>query len=600
MIDRQAGSFRVHLSSRGGVILLSILAVCYYAVYWRSGLMLSGEEGVAAVVAQRLNCGERPIVDMFLGYNVGWFYPVAWIFKLFGTNYLLMRCWFFTLAILSGLAAFAAILRVTQSTLTAFLSALAVILMPGVIGRNYMGLLGLSGMLAILCVFIVIPKSPLSRFLWMAGAGILISFAWLIRIDIGFFQTILFFLTLLLFLTKPEPGIEARLRHSALASVLLIVVFLSIQIPVYRYAVQRGFGPQYAAQYWIWPAMIRDGVHQLSDALQKTQFRKKFDPPTEGVVTGVPTSVQAPVSPHVGDLKDKTKEENSVSYNPTSLKRPPLEIIFKGKDFKERLFAVLIYMPLPVSLLFSIWGLCLVLRSFVNREPNLWRSGGTLLVSTGSALVLFPQYFFWRPDMVHLAEFMVPFMVALTTGLFLAAECWNKSRGVTRACLFLIMCLASLNLGSYLLKGWQTDGSGSIAASRRRHLDFSALNGIRVKLNSQELSRDTLLRNTILAHSKPGEFVLCYPYFPMVNFMTDRPSCEYNLYADNALPPRQFFAQAKANMESHHPAVIVIGTGKINDTESSRFVNWASETYGYIRQHYRLVASDNDIEIYVP
>ena len=44
---------------------------------WRCGLMLSGEEGVAAVAAQRLNAGELPIVHTFLGYNVGWFYPIA-------------------------------------------------------------------------------------------------------------------------------------------------------------------------------------------------------------------------------------------------------------------------------------------------------------------------------------------------------------------------------------------------------------------------------------------------------------------------------------------------------------------------------------------
>jgi len=45
--------------------------------------------------------------------------------------------------------------------------------------------------------------------------------------------------------------------------------------------------------------------------------------------------------------------------------------------------------------------------------------------------------------------------------------------------------------------------------------------------------------------------------------------------------------------------VIVIGTGKVNDTESSRFPNWASKTYNYIKEHCTLVASDDEIEIYV-
>jgi hypothetical protein len=160
------------------------------------------------------------------------------------------------------------------------------------------------------------------------------------------------------------------------------------------------------------------------------------------------------------------------------------------------------------------------------------------------------------------------------------------------------MLPAALDLGLYAIKGWQTDSAGSIAASRKRHLEFAGLNGVRVKLNPQELTRNTLLRDAILSHSKPGDYVVCYPYFPMVNFMTDRPSYEYNLYSDNALPSRQFFDQAKLNIERFHPAVIVIGTGKVNDTESSRFQNWASETYAYIKEHCTLVASDEEVEIY--
>jgi hypothetical protein len=86
----------------------------------------------------------------------------------------------------------------------------------------------------------------------------------------------------------------------------------------------------------------------------------------------------------------------------------------------------------------------------------------------------------------------------------------------------------------------------------------------------------------------------------MVNFMTDRPSYEYNLYSDNAIPAEQFFDQAKANFERYQPAVIVIGTGKVNDTESSRFQNWASKTYAFIKERYELVASDSELEIYKP
>jgi hypothetical protein len=582
-----------------GVVLLAVAALCYYAFYWRCGLLLSGEEGIAAVVAQRLNAGERPIVDTFLGYNVGWFYPIAWLFKLAGPNYLILRTYFFLLGILSGLTTYLTIRLVTRKGLIAAGTGLLVILMPGVIGRNYMGLLGILGMLTILGVFLIPSHKRLARplqLLWMIAAGVSISLAWLIRIDLGFFQSILFLLTALLYLLKPESGFLRRLGSAAIAILILIGTFLAIQGPVYRDAIQRGFGPQFAQQYWVWPSMIRSSACQLVRQLTKPRNAPPITPEHSAISNESPSAQTSPSPAPVSH--EENDSSSSVSYNDVSLKRPPLSNILHAPKFKDRVFALLIYLPVPVALLFIGWGLFFILSSWISRNVGCWQSGGILLVSTGSALVLFPQYFFWRPDMVHLAEFMVPFMVTLVIGLWLATSAWRNSTSGKRVLLVLIMLPAALDLGLYAIKGWQTDSAGSIAASRKRHLEFAGLNGVRVKLNPQELTRNTLLRDAILSHSKPGDYVVCYPYFPMVNFMTDRPSYEYNLYSDNALPSRQFFDQAKLNIERFHPAVIVIGTGKVNDTESSRFQNWASETYAYIKEHCTLIASDEEVEIY--
>ena len=582
-----------------GVLFLVVAALCYYAFYWRCGLLLSGEEGIAAVVAQRLNAGERPIVDTFLGYNVGWFYPIAWLFKLAGPNYLILRTYFFLLGILSGLTTYLTIRLVTRKGLIAAGTGLLVILMPGVIGRNYMGLLGILGMLTILGVFLIPSHKRLAhplQLLWMIAAGVSISLAWLIRIDLGFFQSILFLLTALLYLLKPEPGFLRRLGSAAIAILILIGTFLAIQGPVYRDAIQRGFGPQFAQQYWVWPSMIRSSACQLVRQLTKPRNAPPITPDHSAISNESPSAQTSPSPAPVSH--EENDSSSSVSYNDVSLKRPPLSNILHAPKFKDRVFALLIYLPVPVALLFIGWGLFFILSSWISRSVGCWQSGGILLVSTGSALVLFPQYFFWRPDMVHLAEFMVPFMVTLVIGLWLATSAWRNSTSGKRVLLVLIMLPAALDLGLYAIKGWQTDSAGSIAASRKRHLEFAGLNGVRVKLNPQELTRNTLLRDAILSHSKPGDYVVCYPYFPMVNFMTDRPSYEYNLYSDNALPSRQFFDQAKLNIERFHPAVIVIGTGKVNDTESSRFQNWASETYAFIKEHCTLIASDEEVEIY--
>ena len=59
----------------------------YYSLLLPQRPQFSGEGGTVAIVALRLLEGQRPIVDTFLGYNVMWFYPVAWLFKLTGPDY---------------------------------------------------------------------------------------------------------------------------------------------------------------------------------------------------------------------------------------------------------------------------------------------------------------------------------------------------------------------------------------------------------------------------------------------------------------------------------------------------------------------------------
>jgi hypothetical protein len=579
-------------------ILLLIAAFGYYALYWRSGLVLSGEEGVAAVVAERLNAGQKPIVDTFLGYNVGWFYPLSWIFRAAGPDYLLMRLYFFLLATLSGLTSFSILYGILRIRWVSFLGGLIVILLPGVIGRNAMGLLGLLGMYGIAGLFLLENRKLPSLLLRMVAAGLFIGLSWWIRIDVGFFQTVLFLLTALLFAIKPGEAAMRRLLLPLSAIAFLLAGVVSINGWAIADAYRGGFGRQLAEQYLIWPRMIRDGALQV---WKQTIPAQTAPTPREESPAGKPPqvpSVTPSVTPAEKPSAEKPSGETAASYNDTSLKRPSLGSLLREPKWKERLFPLLIWLPLPAAILITLWGFLLVLRSVVSGSPDPWRKGGTLLVTTGSALVLFPQYFFWRPDMVHLSEFMVPFMIALIVSLTFAVRSWKTSRILGRVCLSMVILAAGTDLALYVVKGWQTDGCGSIAASRRRHQEFSAPNGVRVKLNAEEFARDTLLRDLILSHSRPGEHVVCYPYFPMVNFMTERPSYEYNLYADNAIPPDLFHEQAVRNIEEHHPSVIVIGTGKVNATEASRFPNWASRTYAFIRERYDLSGTGEEIEIY--
>src|ERR1700748_2236478 len=100
--------------------LLLVIAVAYYATYALSGLDLGGEGGTTAVIAQRLLDGQRPFVDTFLGYNLLWFYPLVWLFQIFGPNFTVVRIFFFVLSIITSLLAYRTVRRVSGSAVLAF------------------------------------------------------------------------------------------------------------------------------------------------------------------------------------------------------------------------------------------------------------------------------------------------------------------------------------------------------------------------------------------------------------------------------------------------------------------------------------------------
>jgi hypothetical protein len=107
------------------------------------------------------------------------------------------------------------------------------------------------------------------------------------------------------------------------------------------------------------------------------------------------------------------------------------------------------------------------------------------------------------------------------------------------------------------------------------------------------------LYQTIMEHSKPGDYVVCFPYAPMINFMTNRPSYQYNLYVDNATRSEDFDRQAISEIEKYRPAVILVDDVAMNLTESSRFSVWAAPTLAYIRRHYAYIGTLLRNEVYV-
>ena len=592
--------FWVRLESalkRWGALVVAIFAVIYYSLYFRSGLNFSGEGGTVALVALRLLDGQRPIVDTFLGYNVMWFYPVAWLFNLVGPDYTALRLYFFGLCTLTGVLAFLIVRRVTGSGWFSILAALGPVLIPGMIFRNYMAFLAMLNMLVLLQAYVFEQPSRFRQIFWMVAAGISLGLTYLMRIDLGAFFTMITAGLIVLF-----PFGRRQLRRSlALAgggAFLALMMFCLVHAPFYMDAIKRGYAEAFTAQYTNWFAMVR--------FLATQQLAKRTPPPPP------PTAIASPTAEPPRPLPAPTANANTKAEPPPPaptkvkgdvdsdgyLQKRSLSDVIEARTFYDRIFALATYLPILVALLIIVPAVALLGVALARADFALKTSALVLLVTTGSALTLFPQYFFFRPDTPHLSEFMAPFVVAIACATWMAFQ-WRRKSTAATIYSGLVIIVGAFNVALFFLHALPKESSGSIAARKMRKYKFVAENGVSVWLKQKEREDIAKMFEVLQTHTKPSDYIVCYPYAPTINFMTNRPSYEYNLYVDNAHNVSGFFRETLEEVKKFRPAAILIDNRALNQTEESRFRNWAPDTYEWIRSNYAYAGTFRRQEIYL-
>ncbi len=581
--------------SRWGAWCLLGFALIYYGQYYRAGLYPAAEGGVEGMQALRLLDGKRPIIDTFLGYNLFWFYPIVAIFKLCGPSYTALRVFFLILCTLTGLMSFRLVRLCTGSAVAAFLGGLLVIMIPGQMFRNYMAFIVVLNMATFLSAFLLKPRAPSSRLLWMACCGGTLAIAWLIRVDVGFFLSCVW-LGLIITFPIGRRDFLVHARIAVIGALLALLCFLAVHLPVYFDASRRGFASEFVGQYQQWPSMIGSQGRKLVDTIAQSTAFVRYQPRLANTPT---TSVEpVPSSKPATAMTETQPAHEEIKAKPvnTPLAR---RSIFSGSA-RDKMLAINIYLPVMVAIMLGFasvgrWIIALVRRDDFLRDRSL-----ILLTSLGCSLALFPQYFFWRPDMVHLSEFMVPMtltsIIAMTYGL----TAWRYASRLGRLGLGLGLFLSALLLLLYCINALQSQSSGGIAAGLNKRLEFRAANGVDVKLTPDEFRDASAIYRIITAVSAPEEYLICYPYNPEINFMTDRPSYEYNFYIDNVMiSPERFYKEEVEKISRYHPTAFVITDWEVNNTEQSRFSIWAAQTYDYIRVNYKLAYKRGNIEVFV-
>jgi hypothetical protein len=571
----------VFLAKRG-FWLLAAFAIVYYALYVNTGLKLTGEQGSNALIAMRILGGERPIADMFIGYNLMWFYPLVWIFDVLGPNWLAMRIYFFVLAGVTGLMGYALVWRVTGQAWLALITGLFMVLMPGAIFRNYLGFLGVLAATVLLRGYVLDAGGTRRQIAWMAVAGAALSLCFLIRIEPSLLIAAVWVGLVVLYPFGARGEFGDRLRTVILGTLLGLVAFAAVHAPFVIHAYQRGFGPQFVGQYSMYIDMLRNELEREVD-----HWTQAPAAPPAGATTSSPelstpkANTQTPAVQHVGD--EESVAEVGGRDGRRALPAPSRIIGPRGIYF----FAAGLWFPVLLAPVLVLTGAALLFVALARFDAPAKRLSLIILTTTGCALSLFPQYFFFRPDSTHLTEFLLVFWPASACSAWAvweAARCY-PSRG-TAIWRWFVVALVALQMTVSFNALFSRESSGSIRSGRGMDAPFHAFNGVRAKVKAKELADWEGLRDSVLAHSAPGDFVITYPYVPIVNVMCDRPTYQWSLYVDNSTASAKFFDTESARIAERKPAVIVVNNRAINKTEESRFRRWAAPLQAHIDANY--------------
>jgi hypothetical protein len=291
---------------------------------------------------------------------------------------------------------------------------------------------------------------------------------------------------------------------------------------------------------------------------------------------------------------------NTENGDRSVLPRKPLSELMAAKGWQERLQAFLTYAPLVGYAVFFVAGVLGFLVAVGRREFTLASRPLQWLVLIGGSLTTYPQFFFFRPDRPHLSEFMPGFIIAMAASAWLL---WPRGAGrapVQRAFAGLIVLFLAGQFLAFAALALRHPSAGTIVARLGRKARFQGENGVRVHTTKKEAATLQGVYDLIMKSSGPKDYVICFPYMPGYNVMTNRRTYLRNVYVDNATHGEHWAEETIHDFEQKHPAVVITDDREINGTPASRFSRWGAPVYAYLKKNYTLAGKFESVEIFVP
>lgn len=575
------------------VLVILVAAIAYYGSYWHFWFNPHDEGGTACLVTQRLMQGERPWVDVEPGYNIGWFYPLVGLFHFTGVNYLAVRAWFFVLATITALLGYGIVTRVTGSRWWGLATGLLLVVFPGSQFKDYIPLAEAANTACIIGLLYIDPKMRRKWLLWAVLGGAVLGLTFLVRVELGYFFSAIWALLLLVSLFDRRASMAGRFGGLILGALAVVLGVVIAQAPVYLSLRARSLEKEYWAEYTDWLEFLRaslqsrvaNGKPALAAGLGQQSAAASAKPSANGG-----RSVDAATSE--GGIRNAENGDRSV------LPRRPLSNLSRKGNW-ESIQTFLTYAPLVGFGVFFVAGVMGFFAAVIRRDFALNTVPIEWLVLIGGSLTTFPQFFFFRPDRPHLSEFMPGYIIAMMACAWLLWPRGPKPSRTRQVFASLVFLFLVGQLTAYALVAFQHPSAGTLVARFGRKARFQGENGVRVHTSKKEAAILQGVYDTVMKFSGPNDYLICFPYMPGYNVMTNRRTYLHNVYVDNATRGSHWAQKTIQDFQEKQPAVIITDDRDINGIPASKFSHWGAPVCAYLKKHYTLAAKFDGIEIYV-
>jgi hypothetical protein len=572
-------------------LIILVAALAYYGSYWHYWFNPHDESGTACLIAQRLLKGERPWVDFEPGYNIGWFYPLVGLFHFTGVNFLAARAWFFALSTITALLGCSIVTRVSANRWLGLATGLALVVFPGSQFKNYIPLAEAANTA---CLIHLLYLDPSKRRKWLGAitlGGVVLSLTFLVRVELGYFFTAIWLLLFIVALFDRRRSFGGHLVGVFLSVSALAFGLLLVQAPLYQNVRARGLASQYRDVYADWLRFLQASIRQKLEP-------PKSPPVLTAAATPAPTMATTPAIEAPAETVEAAPAHNVENGDRSVLPRKPISAILQRGRW-DRMLALLTYAPLFGFGIFFLLGVVGLVGAVFRRDFTLGTPPLLWLILIGGSLTTFPQFFLFRPDRPHLSEFMPGYIIAMAGAIWLL---WphGEKRPILRRLFagavtlffvgqFLVFAVFDLHHAS----------GGTIGARLGRKVRFHAENGVYVHTTKHEAQTLQGIYDLVMKSSKPGEDVICFPYMPGYNVMTNRPTYLRNIYVDNATRGEHWAENTIHDFEQKRPAVVIVDDRAINGTNASRFSHWGAPVFSYLKANYTLAGKFDTINVFV-